>query len=281
MTNEQRPTGIDISVIIVNYNSGILLKNCIESLYREMGTRFEVIVYDNASGDESLNHLEDLARDHENLKIIRGTANLGFAKANNLAAREAKGKFLHFLNPDIIVNHRLADDYKHILANPIPSIHVTSLTDPDGHLQKNRHLIPRIGNMVRFVIGSSKAAYWNLGASILIETDAFRKMGGWPEEYFMYVEDLDFFYTAYKQGIPVCYTDTRLIHIGQGVTMLVWNETERARIIEKSFKKYFYKYNAGWEYILIRPIQLLYILFNEPRSFPLYFKTFIHTLIKK
>jgi len=135
--------------------------------------------------------------------------------------------------------------------------------------------------MVRFVIGSLKVAYWNLGASILIETDAFWKMGGWPEEYFMYVEDLDFFYTAYKQGIPVYYTDTRLIHIGQGITRQVWNERERARIIEKSFKKYFYKYNAGWEYILIRPIQLLYILFNEPGSFPLYFKTFIHTLIKK
>ncbi|MEI7499782.1 MAG: glycosyltransferase family 2 protein [Bacteroidota bacterium] len=277
MTVSKNTAFARLSIIIVNFNSGELLRNCIESICSNIDVDFEVIIYDNASSDESASSLNIDPR----IRIISGKENLGFAKANNLAAKQATGEFLHFLNPDIIINKSLADEYKNILGTRKSAIYVTSLTDVTGNLQKNRHLIPRIGNIARYIMGSSIVAFWNLGASIIIQTEAFRKIGGWPEDYFMYVEDLDFFYIAHKYKIPVYYADTRLIHIGKGVTHQIWSDKQRAFIIEKSFKKFYNKYNAGWEYIIIRPIQMLYLLFNAPGSFPLYCKVFIQTLFKK
>jgi GT2 family glycosyltransferase len=268
---------VKLTIIIVNFNSGELLNNCLQSICQHIEVNFEVIVYDNASTDSSAIHLVGDPR----IKVIFGKENLGFARANNLAAEKASGDLLHFLNPDILVNSRLNGDYNNILQAGGALIHVTSLTDAAGNLQKNKHLIPRIGNILRYISRSSEIAYWNLGASIIIQTEAFHRMGGWPEDYFMYAEDMDFFYKAFMHRIPVSYLDTRLIHIGKGVTHQIWSDQQRATIIEKSFIKFYRKYNAGWEYLLIRPVQLLYLLINEPRSFPLYGKVFIQTLFKR
>ncbi len=277
MTTSQKEQVAKLSIIIVNFNSGDLLKNCLSSICRHVNVNFEVIVYDNASSDTSISCL---TYDHR-ITILPGKENLGFARANNLAAEIATGEFLHFLNPDILVNQTLSADYHEIFRAGTPSIYVTSLTDTSGNLQKNRHLVPRIGNLARYFVGSSRVAYWNLGASIIIHAEAFRMMGGWPEDYFMYAEDLDFFYRSFKAGIPVYYTDTRLIHIGKGVTHQIWSDGQRASIIERSFKTFYRKYHALWEYFLIRPIQLLYLLANEPGSFPLYAKVFFQTFLKK
>ena len=268
---------VSVSIIIVNFNSGELLRNCIDSIFRFIDVEFEVIVYDNASSDDSASYLTGDSR----IRIIHGKKNLGFAKANNLAVQHASGKFYHFLNPDIVVNHALNSEYQEIISHAESSIWVTNLKDTDGKIQKNKHLVARFGNIFRYVVGSEDVAYWNIGASIIIHADAFRKMGGWPDDYFMYAEDLDFFYTAYKQRIRVHYLDTSLVHIGKGVTHKIWNDKQRAIIIEKSFKTFYRKYNAGWEYIIIRPIQLCYILFNEPSIFPLYAKVFFKTLFNK
>jgi hypothetical protein len=216
--------------------------------------------------------------DNPRVKIIPGRENLGFAKANNLAVRHSSGQFLHFLNPDVEVNDSLNDCYKQILDSNSTAIWVTGITDESGTLQKNRHLVPRIGNIFRYFLKQPNIAYWNLGASIIVHAEAFRKMGGWPEEYFMYAEDLDFFYTAYRLGFPVYYPEAALMHIGQGVTRKIWSEEQRAMIVECSFRKFYRKYNASWEYLIIRPLQLFYILFNEPSTFLLYSKVFVKTL---
>jgi N-acetylglucosaminyl-diphospho-decaprenol L-rhamnosyltransferase len=270
-----------MSIIIVNYNSGDLLKKCVDSLIDSLDVNFEVIVYDNCSHDASLAGLDNLVVLYPMISIIRGKENLGFAKANNRAAKQASGKFLHFLNPDIMVDRALNLEYRKIGTSLDSSIWVTGLTDATGILQKNRHVIPRIGNISRYIVRSGKVAYWNIGASVMIHKDAFIKLGGWPEDYFMYAEDLDFFYTAHVQGIDVNYLPASVIHIGQGVTHKVWDEEQRAAIVEKSFRNFYRKYGAGWEYFIIRPIQLGYMLFNEPASFPLYAKIFFKSLLNK
>lgn len=269
-----------ISIIIVNYNSGELLRNCIESIRKNLNQPYEVIIYDNHSDDRSIELVQSTDFDKCNIQIIRGEQNLGFARANNRAVAYAKGHYYHFLNPDMVINPRLNADYKEILRADKKAIFVNPLSDESGKVLKNRHLVPRMSNIIRRVVGLRRVAYWNLGASVIIHEEAFKKLGGWPEDYFMYAEDLDFFYTAYLKGIPVAYLTTPLIHIGKGVTHKIWSEHERAAIIEKSFRRFYRKYSAGWEYVIIRPVQLLYILFNETGSFPLYFKTFVKTLFK-
>jgi GT2 family glycosyltransferase len=280
MIDTLQESGIGLSIIIVNYNSGELLKNCITSLLTNINVSFEIIVYDNASQDDSIACLHELRSIYPEIKIIKGPLNLGFAKANNLAAAQANGIFYHFLNPDIVVNQSLNDVYKKILTAGDHAIWVTDLTDEQGNLQKNKHLVPRIGNLLKHMFGYSDVAYWNIGASIIIHKDAYAAMAGWPDDYFMYAEDLDFFYTAFRHKIPVNYLNIALMHIGKGVTHKIWSDEQRATIIEKSFRRFYRKYGAGWEYLLIRPVLLSYMLFKEPASFPLYAKVFLKTLFK-
>ena len=277
--NHQHPE-TDLSIIIVNYNSGELLKKCVASLFLNLEVKFDVIIYDNNSNDDSISCLDELVTKHSEIQIIHGPENLGFARANHAAVQYASGHFYHFLNPDMVMNPALNSVYYNIIGHPEQSIWVTRLSDEAGIMQKNRHVVGRIGNIIRYLIKSENVAYWNIGASIIIQRDAYRKMGGWPCDYFMYAEDIDFFYTAYIHNIPVNYLQTSLVHIGKGVTHKIWNEEQRATIIEKSFKTFYRKYHAGWEYLIIRPIQLTYMLFNEPSTFPLYAKVFFKNLLK-
>ncbi len=85
-----------VSIIIVNWNSGRLLDNCVQSLIRN-AAGCQIIVVDNASTDSSLTFLEGMGAE---VSVLRNSRNLGFAAANNLGWRESKGTRILFLNPD-------------------------------------------------------------------------------------------------------------------------------------------------------------------------------------
>ncbi|MBR1714936.1 MAG: glycosyltransferase [Treponema sp.] len=91
----------DVSVIIVNYNTRELLRNCLDSLYSQTrGISFETFVSDNGSKDGST---EMVAREFPEVKIIENNANLGFGAANNRALKVASGKYIFYLNSDTVV----------------------------------------------------------------------------------------------------------------------------------------------------------------------------------
>ncbi|MBM3435695.1 MAG: glycosyltransferase [Bacteroidetes bacterium] len=184
----------EISIIIVNYNSSDLLSGCIESILSHIHIDFEIIVYDNASSDGSADRTAHPLLNNSRVKILLDPENIGFAIANNRAAKVAKGKYLHFLNPDTIIDSDLNADYEHLLANEQRAVFVTGLREGDGKIRKMKHLIPTIGNYFNALFLKQKAAYWNIGASIITDRSTFNGIGGWPEDYFMYAEDLDFFY---------------------------------------------------------------------------------------
>ena len=102
---------INLSIIIVSYNTSEISCNCLESVYKEinnsdnLNNRTEVIIVDNNSSDDSVSRLKNLLKKSKNpTAIIKNTENLGFAKANNQAIKKAKGKFILLLNSDTIVN---------------------------------------------------------------------------------------------------------------------------------------------------------------------------------
>ncbi len=273
MTNQV--PGVLFSIIIVNYNSGSLLKDCLTSIIDNLDNGYEIIIYDNASSDDSLRKVHAAFPADSRIRILEGKENLGFAKANNHAAGVAKGKYLHFLNPDIVVNPKLRADYDLIAGEQGEDVTVTSLADEDGRPMKNRHIIPTLGNYFNCIFHKGKIAYWNIGASLIISHDAFSLIGGWPEDYFMYAEDLDLFYTLYRNHIPIRYLDTRLLHIGKGTTRQIWTDSQRALMVELSFKKFYRKHGFPMEYYATRPILLLYVLFHKPTEFFLQVKTVI------
>lgn len=97
-TSEESPI---VSVIIPVFNKLEFTKGCIEAIYRNTDNcSFEIIVVDNGSTDDTRTYLEEAARKYNNIMPLFMDENLGFAKANNLASRKARGKFLLFLNND-------------------------------------------------------------------------------------------------------------------------------------------------------------------------------------
>jgi GT2 family glycosyltransferase len=97
MKNELEPL---VSVIILNYNAGKLLSECIESVLETDYENFEVIVVDNASKDNSVNICKEK---FNSVKIIENEKNLGYCEGNNVGIRKAKGEYVVILNPDTIV----------------------------------------------------------------------------------------------------------------------------------------------------------------------------------
>ena len=92
---------MDISVIVVNYNTKKLLQNCLKSVFDKVkNIGFEVWVVDNASSDGSV---EMVKKEFPEVKIITNEKNLGFAKANNQAIKKVEGKYIFLLNPDTVI----------------------------------------------------------------------------------------------------------------------------------------------------------------------------------
>jgi GT2 family glycosyltransferase len=266
----------DISIITVNYNGGDTIRKCIASIESHVKTDHEVIVFDNDSEDDSIAALPK----QTNLHIIESNINHGFAKGNNMAADAAKGRWLHFLNPDILVNSRLESDYKIILGGSENVIYVTSLTDENGLEQQMQMLIPTLKNYWRRLFSPGKAQYWSIGASIILHRDTFKKLGGWSEDYFMYSEDLDLFYTAHLMGIPVVHLDTKIVHIGKVSSKSAWSAYQRAEVIEKSFKTFFRKHRSIPEYLLVRKLQLVYQLAVNRSEFKYSARAFLKNLFR-
>jgi GT2 family glycosyltransferase len=205
-----------ISIIIVNWNTRFLLCQCLAAL----GTHdFEVIVVDNGSADGSV----DACRESfPAVQLLVNSCNLGFAKACNLGARQAKGSLLLFLNSDAQVSaesiRRLAsamDETGAHMAGP-------KLVYPDGSIQaaSARNLPTPLSEFVRNVdvcgwLSSKQGELKDYdcaqevecvsGAAMMIRQTVWRDVGGWPENYFMYAEDIDLCKRVLEAGFHIWY----------------------------------------------------------------------------
>ena len=249
-----------VSIVIVNYNSDKLLRQNITSLHSFIRGQFEVIVVDNNSGDDSLDDLIP-----ENLNIVRNQANVGFARACNQGARIARGTILHFLNPDAQVTENINDCYVSAVNKP-NEIFVTRVQNTRSSSQKSSYLIPTFSNMVRSLFNRSKVAYWYIGASVVLSQSLFKQLGGWTEDYFMYAEDMDFFYKAHLAGVRTNLSDSLVLHEQGGTTHKVWSTNERLERVERSAFIFATKYALHLDYFIFRHIALVKMLFNRPKS---------------
>ncbi len=229
---------IDISVIIVNYNVKELLEQCIISiLAASKNLKAEIIVVDNNSFDGSVDYLKSKFASNTSIRIIASPINLGFAKANNLGAKEAKGEYLLILNPDTILQE---DTLEKSLSFYKSSENTGALTCklilPNGKLDLAcRRSFPtpsvavyRILGLSRIFPNSKTFGKYNLtyldenktyevdaivGAFMLFKKDIYDKVNGFDEDYFMYGEDLDLCYRIKKAGYKIFYyPDTSIIH---------------------------------------------------------------------
>lgn len=261
-----------ISIIIVNYNSKDLLLACLESILHNIFVKYEVVVVDNASTDDSYLKAKNAIND-QRFKFVESDKNLGFAKANNLGYRYSVGNILHFLNPDTLLSPALNKEYEQIVKKP-SNVYVSPLINPDGSIANSRNVIPTISNEIYRLIFKSKVKYWYIGASVIISKENFEKIHYWTEDYFMYSEDLDLFYKINRHSIPVRILNAQIIHLGGGCSSSVWASLEREIYIEKSYKKFFKINRSIIEYYLIKILELIYLLIISPNKAYFKFKAF-------
>lgn len=216
----QRPK---VSIIIVNYNTAREIEKCLQSIQKATSGQqlTEIIVVDNASFDNSVKVIQKF----RNVKLIRNKENFGFAKANNIGAREAKGEFLFFLNPDTQVKKdTIANLIKFAKKNPNVIIG-SKLLNPNGSVQGSCYSLPTVWRAIREYWLGEKGAYEKfapkrnrpvqveaiVGAAMFMPKNIFEKLQGFNEKYFLYYEDLDFCKKAGRFKIPIYYVPHALV----------------------------------------------------------------------
>jgi N-acetylglucosaminyl-diphospho-decaprenol L-rhamnosyltransferase len=206
-----------VSVIIVNYNSGRYAKVCIESLLKQVDVHLEIIVIDNASGDDSVNVLKNAFA--EKITLIESTENLGFGKANNLGAAQTMGEFLLLLNPDTEIsdNRAIAQLIEYMRLHPQCGLLGPAIFEP----RKNKQVMPRFtypqSKKLKFTpkFGQLPGQIaWLLGACMLVPRAVFNQINGFDEDYFLYGEDADIGLRLRQQGYEIGYCDTvKIMHV--------------------------------------------------------------------
>lgn len=215
-----------ISAIIVNYNAGKLLRNCVDSLLN-CGLEVEIIVIDNASSDNSLEFLQGL----NGVKIIKNFSNVGFAKACNQGIRLSSAENLFFVNPDCSFEPgTLSEILLQLRANDNVGMAGGLLTNTDGTEQAGgRRAVPtpwrsfvRAFGLIRFAnrwpslffdfhLHKQPLPENNIeveaisGACMLVKREAILDVGVWDEGYFLHCEDLDWCMRFRKNGWKILF----------------------------------------------------------------------------
>ena len=232
----------EFDIVIINWNSGTQLKECITSIYNSRKTNCDlnkIVVVDNASSDKSI---EILNQDIQNLKLIYNNENLGFGKACNQGAKECSSEFILFLNPDMLVYEDTflkLFEYIEKVSNPEVAVYGVQLLNANGNIQKSCATFPTLWNFFVRSSGLNKInqqlfkpyimEYWNhqesravnhvIGAFYLIQRDIFTHLGGFDERYFVYSEDLDLSKRVKDLGYKSFYfTGAQAYHKGGGTS---------------------------------------------------------------
>lgn len=212
---------MDISIIIVNWNTGDLLYNCVQSIVKEtLDVKYEIIIVDNNSKDSSCDNIE---KDFKDVKIIYLNENLGFSKGNNLGINSAKGEYLLLLNPDtLILNNAIDKAFREIKKYKDKKILMgVRLLNADRSLQLSSCNFLGIKNSVfSSYVYSEDYHYknhesdWVMGAFMMINTNFYNEIGKLNEDYFMYSEDMELCYKVKKNGGKVIfYSEAEIVHL--------------------------------------------------------------------
>ena len=228
---------VDVSVLVISFNTRELTLACLRSLVDQTKrTTLEVIVVDNASDDGSA---AAIAEQFPGIRLVRLQANVGFAAANNLAARDARGEFLLLLNPDTVVLQGAVDKLVEFARSRTEAQIVGGRTVfADGRLNAGscwRRPTPWsvacIGLGLTSIFPNSwifaRESYgaWQRdsvrevdivsGCFLLIRRAVWEELGGFDPAFFMYGEDADLCLRARKLGYRCLITpDAQIVHYG-------------------------------------------------------------------
>lgn len=294
-----------LSIIIVNYNSIDVLRNCLSSLTDlDAKINFEVIIIDNASS-ESITELEKFFPKY---KFLYNEKNIGFAAANNIGIQQAKGKYILLLNPDTIVNEYSFQPMIQYLAdhNDV-GIVGCKIFNADGDIERSTHSFPSL--LKEFVHANeflktlmsydswissffkkklkakSLESYWDhnstkqvdhvTGACMMIKKEAIDEVGLLDEAFFLYNEEVEWSLRFKSAGYKSFFVpDSSIIHLfGYSTKQRVQKQTVNNLLVERyrGMFYFFQKHYGSTKLFALRFIVFqgfgLRLLFNYISSF--------------
>lgn len=290
---------MDVSIIIINYNTSLLLKNCLQSIFKYSTLfEFEIIVVDNASIDDSCQMIKF---EFPTVKLIESKTNLGFGRANNLGATYANGKYLFLLNSDTLLidnsikvlfdfmnenvdlnvgaccgnlyKEDLSPNYSYSLNLPTLSnifkyrAHLTSNDENFNTSNKNKD----IANVI--------------GADLFIRKELFDKLDGFDPVFFMYVEDSELSYRIKKNNNRIVSVPTaKFIHL-QGKSS---TSSFKIKLEIDGYIYFFLKHSNKFSLFIYLILEMffcilrifIYLLLIRFKDCMTYISTFKHLMLK-
>ena len=243
-----------ISIIVLNYNAGELLLNCINSLMKSTYQNIEILVVDNISSDDSHSKCK---KQFPDIKLIQNRKNLGYCGGNNVGIKEAKGEFIVILNPDTIVEENWLDEMFNAFnefGDGLYQPKIISLNESD--------IIQSTGNMIHvFGFGFArdkggkiiekkeeieKIGYAS-GTCLFTTKKVLEKVGLLDEFLFLYHDDLDLGWRAAQIGINSYYVPKSKIFHAESYSLkwsakkFYWLERNRKYCLKTHYSKDTYK----------------------------------------
>lgn len=256
---------MDVSIIIVNYNTKELTKSCIDSVFEyTKGCSFEVILVDNASTDGS----ESFFKSDSRIAFIPSKENLGFGRGNNLGFEHAKGKYIFFLNSDTYLTGDAVSTLFHFAEDNQPlkiGALGTMLLDAKGRVNKPyaplpttnvfrnlfRHL--NIGKDSHSVIQSKlrKQGYSEVGficgADLFVAKNILDQIGAFDPKIFMFCEEIDLCQRIVLSGYQnYVINNSDIVHLGGSSFDNQQKNFSRYKLATQSIIYYWSKYKRGF-----------------------------------
>jgi len=250
-----------ISVIMVSYLTGPALLEAINAVMADSDI-FELILVDNGNTLDARKRLSHIVAQHDRIRLLQGHGNIGFARACNYGAKLARGEYFLFLNPDALIAEGAARD----LANcgktlTAPWIAGGMLMDVNGQEQRGgrRGALTPLSALISFTplhklpvlksihmdtqpLPKTPQAYPTVsGACLMMDRTSFEILGGFDEDYFLHVEDIDLCRRARENGGEVYFVPkATVMHYGS-TSQVRRQKVEWEKL--KGFKLYFLKHS--------------------------------------
>lgn len=260
-----------LSIVTLNYRKSDLTIGCLSSLYKQFSKEFshgelELIIVDNDSQDDSVKKIEKEIKEkkYKNVKLASYDHNSGFGAGSNFGVSLTQGKYILFLNNDTQVYDRsIFAMAEYMSKHSEIAIMGGQLQNNDKSLQHSVGVFYTPLRAMLLLLGFQKFGFvdrnpkeiaqvdWVKGALLMIESNVFKKLGGFDENIFMYVEDMELCYRAKLVGYKTYfYPFTNIFHKEQG-------SSNRSFAIVQIYKSllYFYKKHRPYsEYLFLKLI---------------------------
>lgn len=263
---------MDVSIIIVNWNTREILSDCLRSVYEQTSNiDFEVIVVDNKSSDGSVNMVKN---NFPWVLLLENNINRGFAAANNQGIEISKGRYVLLLNSDtVVLDKAIEKTIAFAEVHPKAAVVGCKVLNPDRSLQSSCFMLPSILNLTLWVtylyklfpkssfFGRERMNWWDrdsvmdvdviTGCFMLVRREAIEQVGTMDEQFFMYFEETDWCYRFKQAGwMNVFMPEAEIIHLGgassRQVRIKTVNQWRKSMLLFYKKHKSFLAYITAW-----------------------------------